>query len=190
MRTLQRIFFRVFLCCLAVLAACGGSGGRQASTDDATHDYALLAQSIVGFFKNNLSSCDNFFTVLNGLSQDPTNCDNPDAGGTFTLTHDSGTCTDAPLNASVNFTMNQTNCFDKNAAVTSEGVLTFNFSTSSKGNIVLVASPAIVTEGLNIDFTDFEVNFHFTNNTLTCSGNMNVDGQNCSINSNCGHCGF
>jgi len=170
---------------------CGGSSqDRQANTDDAVQDFALLAQSLVGFFKNSLNSCESFNSVLVGLSQDPQKCDNGD-DGSFTLIHGNVECTNgSPLNLSSDFTMNQTNCEDKDNNVISDGPLDFNFSTSNQGNIVLMSSTGIVVNGFNITTSNFEVKLRFTNNTLNCSGNLTVDGDECQVNSNCDNCKF
>ncbi len=184
-----RIKILLLLAAVCYWAGCNGpSTERQRIINDATTYFSLLAQTFIQFFQNDLNSCNNFLSIANGLSIIPQDCDNPPDGG-FQLSIADVSCTGgSPLTASVTLTLDFTNCDDRDNKVISTGPLIFSVNFTSSEIFVNVSSPGIEVDGLEFVFSNMNVNVNFSNGNVTCEGDLTVDGETCSVNSNCDKC--
>jgi len=169
-------------------AACSGSRSRQDDIDEATQYFSLLAQTLVQFFQNDLTKCSSFNMIYDQISTASFDCDNG-TEGKFNMLKNNVTCVDgSPLLATADFTLIMDNCADDPNSVTTTGPINFSLNFTSSKDFVLVASPSVVVNGLEFVFSGFEVQIKFSSGNLDCEGEMTVDGENCSVNSNCESC--
>lgn len=179
----------IFLILSSVLAC---SGGQNKQVDDVTQALALTVRTFINFFQDNLSNCDRFLQIYDGITEDVETCDNGDAG-TFQVTKISVTCDNGPpLTAVVELTLNQDNCQDNGTKITSTGLMDMTLNFSAGGNIGILASQDLLAQDLTFVFDNFQAKVDFSNSNLSCSdsGDLTVDGDPCSVASNCRQCVF
>jgi hypothetical protein len=170
--------------------SCGSS--RNSDADQVTRALALTARTFINFFEDNLGNCEAFFVIYDGITEELESCDNGDEGS-FQVTKLSVTCTDGPpLTATAQFTLEQTNCQDNGTGITSTGLMEITLDFSAAGNFGTLASTDLLSQGLTFVFTDFVAKVVLSSSNLSCSdsGDLTVDGDICSVASNCRRCVF
>ena len=189
---MNRKFGVLFLAAsLTAFAACSGGGSttnpNQAEINTATADFAETATLIFEDF-NGVVDCQDFQDVINSYTGTPVACDS----GTVTVTVVSSSCDDGPpLFAEATFSVVADNCQDNDFNTLSDGSLQMDldYEGSNSGD-VNVSSTGIDVNGLNFDFDNFLVTVSASANTVTCTGNMSVDGDSCTLASDCDSCAF
>jgi hypothetical protein len=170
--------------------ACGSS--RNSDADKVTRALALTLRTFINFFQDNLKNCDAFFEIYDAISEAAQPCDNPE-DGTFQLTKFTVACSDGPpLTANALFTLEQINCKDNGTEITSTGLMDMILDFSAAGNFGTLASVNLLAQDMSFVFTDFITKVDLSSNNLSCSdsGDLTVDGQDCSVASNCQRCVF
>ena len=170
----------------------GCVSGFQDDVNVVTRALALTVRTFVSFFQENLGDCNAFLEIYNGISEDPQTCDNG-TNGSFQVTKTGVNCIDGPpLTATANFILEQNNCQDDGTEITSTGTMNMTLSFSAAGNIGILATTNLVAQGLNFVFDNFQTRVDLSNNNLSCSdsGDLNVDGDNCSVSGDCRKCNF
>lgn len=166
--------------------------GRDRQVDQVTRSLALTVRTFIEFFQDNLGNCDLFFQIYDDLTEEVQPCDNP-GDGTFQVTKGMIECENGPpLTATVDFTLVQDNCQDDGTKITSTGTILMTLDFSAAGNIGILASTDLVAQDLTFVFDNFQSKVDLSNNNLSCSdsGDLTVDGANCSVSSNCRQCDF
>lgn len=185
MKQLRKI---VLLFLAAATLACGGARDRQTDINDATQYFSLLAQTLVQFFQNDLTTCENFLKIYDQLSTDAFDCDNG-SEGRFNLVKNSVSCAGgSPLVATADFTLEFDNCADDPNDVTLTGPLSFALNFTRSQIFVLVTTPNVVVNGLNFFTDNMDIEIRFSSGNVNCDGNLTVDGDQCGIRSNCESC--
>jgi len=187
----RAILNRLKIGILLALVFCWGCG-RNTQVDDVTQALALTLRTFINFFQDNLGNCDLFLQIYDELTETVQECDNP-GEGTFQLTKISVICENGPpLTATADFILDQTDCQDNGTKITSTGSMTMTLSFSAAGNIGILASTNLVAQDMTFVFDNFQTKVDLSNNNLSCgdSGDLTVDGSNCSVSSNCQKCNF
>lgn len=182
----------LFLFLVIVFFSQCGFGSRQKEADRVTRALALTVRTFLNFFQDNLSNCDAFFQIYDEISTEPQECDNG-SEGSFQLSKGMVTCEDGPpLTAEADFILVQNNCRDNGTDITSTGSMGMIINFSAAGNIGMLSTSDLEAQGLMFVFDGFETKLDFSNNNLSCndSGDLTVDGSNCSVSSDCRRCNF
>jgi hypothetical protein len=167
----------------------GCSSQDQDITNEATRYFSVLAQTLVQFFQNDLTTCSQFQSIYDELSTDFFNCDNGDIGQ-FNLIKVSVSCTDgSPLIATADFVIEFADCEDSDNDVTTTGPISFSLNFTRTENFVLVSSTSVNINGLNFVFDNLNVEINFSNGNVNCDGDLTVDGEQCSVDDDCEGCG-
>lgn len=176
------------LICLAS-SSCGSS--RNSEVDRVTRALALTARTFINFFQDNLQNCEAFLVIYDGITEEVQPCDNPE--GTFQVTKVSVTCADGPpLTAFVELILAQNNCQDNGTDINSTGVMNLTLEFSAGGNFGTLATDNLLAQGFVFVFADFIAKVNLSSSNLSCgdSGDLIVDGDDCTPSSNCRRCVF
>ena len=176
------------------IGACNFSDSKQRSVNDVTEAFALTNRTFIGFFQDNLKSCNAFFEIYDELSEDVVVCD--DDTGTFQVTKESASCDDGPpLVAQADFTVVQDGCKDTGTDITSTGTFQLQANFSPEGNIGIMMATDLIAKDLGFTYTNFWTRVDLSDNNLSCSdaGDMTVSevgapDETCGISSNCRRC--
>lgn len=187
-KTLTSLCIVIFL---AVSLSHCGLGSREKNVDRVTQALALTIRTFISFWEEDLNNCGNFIQIYDELTEDVETCDNGD--GTFQVTKISIACADGPpLTGVVNLILSQNNCKDDGTDVTSTGNIRMELNFSSAGNIGILASTDLLSQDILFIFDNFQTRVDLSNNNLSCSdsGDLNADGENCNVSSDCRRCNF
>lgn len=191
-----RSYFKTILLSLCLLiffstslARCG-IGSREEQVDRTARALALTIRTFISFWEEDLGNCADFIRIYDELTEEVQSCDND---GTFQVTKISVSCVDGPpLDGVVTLTLNQNNCQDNGTDITSTGDINMELNFSSAGNIGILATTDLLSQGITFIFDNFQTQVDLSNNNLSCSdsGNLNADGRNCNVSSDCRRCNF
>ena len=188
MRRAWRYWIALVAVVLFSFGACSSSRGRQDDINEATQYFSLLAQTLVQFFQNDLTKCSNFNKIYEQISTASFDCDNG-SEGKFNMLKNAVSCIDgSPLLASADFTLIMDNCADDPNSVTTTGPINFMLNFTANKDFVVVSSPSVIVNDLEFVFSNLEVQIKFSSGNLECDGDMLVDGDECSVNSDCESC--
>lgn len=187
---MKKVIF-IFLILIS-FSNCGIGNSKQDKVNRATQNFALTIRTFINFFQDNLKNCKDFLEIWDAIIEEPQTCDNG-TDGVFQVTKDMVNCENGPpINATAFFTITVNNCKDDGTDVTSTGTETLELTFTSAGNIGILITNDMLVDEFNYTFDDFETKVDLSNNNLSCSdsGDMFVDGDKCSVASNCRRCNF